>query len=110
MADHLRVICYPVLNLIFSFEKYRINYSCDDYILTSIFTRLTPGKLKEFCRSHADLSYSFSVYYSELRSSPVFSKRSSVIISKAPDYHFSPAFSNVTLREEWPIGHWPRIF
>jgi len=35
---------------------------------TSIFTRLTLGKLKEFCRSHADLSYSFSVYYSELRS------------------------------------------
>src|SRR6218665_543648 len=52
---------------------------------TSIFTRLTPGKLKEFCRSHADLSYSFSVYYSELRSSRVFSIRSSVIISKAPD-------------------------
>src|SRR6218665_372375 len=52
---------------------------------TSIFTRLTPGKLKEFCRSHADLSYSFSVHYSELRSSQVFSKRSSVIISKAPD-------------------------
>ena len=34
--------------------------------MTSIFTRLTPGKLKEFCRSYADLSYSFSVYYSEL--------------------------------------------
>src|SRR6218665_2875282 len=55
------------------------------YSVTSIFNRLTPGKLKEFCRSHADLSYSFSVYYSELRSSLVFSKRSSVIISKAPD-------------------------
>src|SRR6218665_1116099 len=52
---------------------------------TSIFTWLTPGKLKEFCRSHADLSYSFSAHYSELRSSQVFSKRSSVIISKAPD-------------------------
>src|SRR6218665_889988 len=52
---------------------------------TSIFTRITSGKLKEFCRSHADLSYSFSVYYSELRSMQVFSKRSSVIISKAPD-------------------------
>jgi len=47
---------------------------------TSIFTRLTPGKLKEFCRSHADLSYSFWVWcsepYSELRPSPVFSERS----------------------------------
>jgi len=29
------------------------------YVCTSIFTRLTPGMLKKFCRSHADLSYSF---------------------------------------------------
>ena len=27
-----------------------------DYSITSIFTRLTPGELEEFCRSHADLS------------------------------------------------------
>jgi len=27
--------------------------------ITSIFTRLMPGKLKELGRSHADLSYSF---------------------------------------------------
>jgi len=29
---------------------------------SSIFTWLTPGKLKEFCRSHVDLSCSFWVW------------------------------------------------
>ena len=52
---------------------------------TSTFTRLMPRKLKEICRSHVDLSYSFWFYYSEFRSLPVFSKRSGVIISKAHD-------------------------
>jgi len=55
------------------------------YIILVFLPGLRPGSSKNFCRSHADLWYSFWVYYSELRSSPVFSKCSSVIISKAPD-------------------------
>jgi len=45
-------------------------------LFNSVFTRLMPGKLKEFCSSHTDLSHSFWVWCSELRSSPAFSKRS----------------------------------
>src|SRR6218665_2396142 len=74
-------------NCTFLKARKSINFYVLSYMTTtcSILTRLTPGKLKEFCRSHADLSCSFLVYYSELRSAPVFSQRSSVIISKAPD-------------------------
>ena len=41
------------------FEKQRTNFNYNwlSFIEdTSIFTRLTPGELEEFCRSHADLS------------------------------------------------------
>jgi len=42
------------------------------YNVTSIFTWVMPEKLKEFCRSLADFSYSFWVSCSELRSPLVF--------------------------------------
>src|SRR6218665_1506515 len=56
------------------------------FILTLVFLPgLRPGSYKNFADLTRTYHYSFSVYYSELRSSPVLSKRSSFIISKAPD-------------------------